>query len=98
MRVADRSPPAATDPRIGAGTVHSTPGAVYGCKSQVGAVGRSFSSSHRSLKMLSRILQSLLVAGLLTGTSWAANDPFVGQWKLNPSRSTLTDEMKVTKV
>ncbi len=48
--------------------------------------------------MLSRILKSLLVAGLLTGTSWAANDPFVGQWKLNPSRSTLTDEMKVTKV
>lgn len=48
--------------------------------------------------MLSRILQSLLLAGLLTGTSWAANDPFVGQWKLDPSRSTLTDEMKVTKL
>jgi len=48
--------------------------------------------------MLSRALQSLLVAGLLTGTSWAANDPFVGNWKLNPSRSKLTDEMKVTKV
>lgn len=48
--------------------------------------------------MLSRIFRLLLVAGLLTGTSWAANDPFVGQWKLNPSRSKLTDEMKVTKV
>jgi len=48
--------------------------------------------------MLSRTLQSLLVAGVLTDTSWAANDPFVGKWKLNPSRSTLTDEMKVTKV
>ena len=48
--------------------------------------------------MLSRIFKPLLVSGLLTGTSWAANDPFVGQWKLNPSRSTLTDEMKVTKV
>ena len=48
--------------------------------------------------MSSRICQLLLVAGLLAGTSWAANDPFVGQWKLNPSRSKLTDEMKVTKV
>jgi hypothetical protein len=48
--------------------------------------------------MLSRTLRSLLVASLLTGTSWAANDPFVGQWKLNPSRSKLTDEMTVTKV
>ena len=48
--------------------------------------------------MLRRILQSLLVAGVLTGASGAANDPFVGQWKLNPSRSKLTDEMKVTKV
>ena len=48
--------------------------------------------------MASRICQLLLVAGLLAGTAWAANDPFVGQWKLNPSRSKLTDEMKVTKV
>jgi hypothetical protein len=48
--------------------------------------------------MLSRIFRLLLVAGLLTGTAWAANDPFVGQWKLNASRSKLTDEMKVTKV
>jgi hypothetical protein len=48
--------------------------------------------------MPSRVLQSLLVAALLTGTAWAAIDPFVGQWKLNPSRSTLTDEMKVTKL
>jgi hypothetical protein len=39
--------------------------------------------------------QSLLVALLVTGALWAANDPFVGRWKLNPSKSTLTDEMKV---
>jgi hypothetical protein len=42
--------------------------------------------------------QVLLVAGLLTDTASAANDPFVGQWKLNPSRSKLNDEMKVTEV
>jgi hypothetical protein len=28
----------------------------------------------------------------------AANDPFVGDWKLNPSRSKLTDVMKVASV
>ena len=32
---------------------------------------------------------------LVTGTAWAANDPFVGKWKLNPSRSKLTDQMKI---
>jgi hypothetical protein len=37
----------------------------------------------------------LLVVGLLAGSSWAATDHFVGKWKLNPSKSKLTDEMKV---
>lgn len=42
--------------------------------------------------------QLLLVAGLAAGTLRAANDPFVGDWKLNPSRSKLTDQMKVLSV
>jgi hypothetical protein len=42
-----------------------------------------------------RTLPLLLAAGLLPGTLWAANDRFVGDWKLNPSRSKLTDVMKV---
>jgi hypothetical protein len=47
--------------------------------------------------MFSRI--SLLLLGVAAATTtWAANDPFLGEWKLNPSRSTLTDEMSVTKV
>ncbi len=29
------------------------------------------------------------------GGLWAANDPFVGKWKVIPSKSRLTDEMKV---
>jgi hypothetical protein len=29
---------------------------------------------------------------------WAANDPFVGDWKLDPSKSKLTDVMKVESV
>jgi hypothetical protein len=45
--------------------------------------------------MLSRIFRLLLVACLVTGTSRTANDPFVGKWKVNPSKSKPTDEMKV---
>ncbi|MGE5326453.1 MAG: hypothetical protein ACM3NO_05400 [Deltaproteobacteria bacterium] len=45
--------------------------------------------------MSKRTFQLLTVAILVTGTLWAANDPFVGQWKLNPSKSRFPDEMKV---
>jgi hypothetical protein len=48
--------------------------------------------------MLLRSLLSLLVVFVTIGTSWAANDPFVGKWKVNPSKSKLTDEMKVEVV
>ena len=48
--------------------------------------------------MLTRISQLLLVTSLAMGTLRAANDPFVGEWKLNPSKSTLIDEMKVESV
>ena len=48
--------------------------------------------------MLRRIFRLLLVVGLVTGTLWAADDPFVGKWKVNPSKSKLTDEMKVEAV
>src|SRR6476660_4674627 len=47
--------------------------------------------------MSNSTIQLLLVAGLVTGTFWA-NDHFVGKCKLNPSRSKLTDEMKVESV
>ncbi len=45
--------------------------------------------------MVSRTFRFLLVAGLVTSSVWAANDPFVGKWKVNPSKSKLNDEMKV---
>jgi len=45
--------------------------------------------------MARRTFRLLLVAWLATGTLWAADDPFVGKWKLNPSKSQLTDQMKV---
>jgi len=48
--------------------------------------------------MVQRIFQLLLVACLATGTLRAANDPFVGKWKLNPSKSKFTEQMRVEVV
>ncbi len=48
--------------------------------------------------MAKRIVQSFLTICLLAGTLRAATDPFTGKWKLNPSRSVLTDEMKVEAI
>jgi len=48
--------------------------------------------------MLKRTTQLLLVSYLASGALWAANEPFVGEWKLNPSKSKLTDQMKVESV
>ena len=45
--------------------------------------------------MIKPIFQLLLVAGLATSSMGAENDPFVGKWKVNPSKSKLIDEMKV---
>ena len=47
------------------------------------------------MRVLVRSLLSLPVVCLAIGTLWAANDPFVGKWKVNPSKSKLYDEMKV---
>lgn len=45
--------------------------------------------------MFKRTFRLLIVACLATGALWAADNPFVGAWKLNPSRSQLIDMMKV---
>ena len=45
--------------------------------------------------MSKRNLLSLLAVSLLTTTLWAADNSFVGKWKLNPEKSILHDEMKV---
>lgn len=47
---------------------------------------------------LLRGLLLLAVVCVAIGTSWAADDPFVGKWKVNPAKSTLIDEMKVEGV
>jgi hypothetical protein len=43
--------------------------------------------------MSKRTFHLLLVACLVT--LWAADDPFVGKWKLNPFKSKLTDQLKI---
>jgi hypothetical protein len=48
--------------------------------------------------MFKRTFQLLLLTCLVTGTLWAVDNPFVGDWKLNPSKSKLPDEMKVESV
>lgn len=45
--------------------------------------------------MSKRCLLLLLVGCLFTAGLWAADDPFVGEWKLNPAKSRFPDEMKV---
>jgi hypothetical protein len=48
--------------------------------------------------MLKCALRFLLVACLVTGALSAANDPFLGEWKLDQSKSKLIDVMKVESV
>jgi hypothetical protein len=45
--------------------------------------------------MVKPAFRLLLIACLVTATSWAATDSFVGDWKLNPSKSKFIDLMKV---
>jgi hypothetical protein len=42
-----------------------------------------------------RSLKMLLVVCLTASMAWAAESPFVGEWKLDPSKTRMPDEMKV---
>ena len=42
-----------------------------------------------------RSLQLLLAMCVVTGAAWAADDPMIGDWKLDPSKTRTPDEMKV---
>ncbi len=48
--------------------------------------------------MLNRFFQLWAAACLVASSAWAANDHFVGKWKVNPSMSKLYDEVKVEVV
>jgi len=45
-----------------------------------------------------RILIALSIACISITAASAATDPFVGDWKLNPAKSKITDQMKVNCV
>jgi hypothetical protein len=48
---------------------------------------------------MSKLSFSLVLAAyLVTCAAWAADAPFVGAWKLNPTKSQLTDQMKVASL
>lgn len=48
--------------------------------------------------MYKRAFVLLPLAWLAAGAAWGAKDPMLGDWKLNPQKSKLTDEMKVTSL
>ncbi len=48
--------------------------------------------------MFKRAFLLLPLACVAAGAAWAADHPMVGDWKLNPQKSKLTDEMKVTNL
>jgi hypothetical protein len=48
--------------------------------------------------MHKRVFLFLSLAFLAAGAARAATDPIVGDWKLNPQKSKLVDEMKVASV
>jgi hypothetical protein len=45
--------------------------------------------------MFQRIVKFLPAVCLAAGVAWAAESPFIGEWKLDPSKSRLPDEMKI---
>ena len=46
--------------------------------------------------MLKRLFLLLLFVAIVTTSLRAANGSFAGKWKLNPEKSTMHDQMKVT--
>jgi hypothetical protein len=45
--------------------------------------------------MVKNALKLLVFASMAVGNACAAENPFIGEWKLNPSMSRMPDEMKV---
>ena len=45
--------------------------------------------------MFNRILEILPAVCLATSMAWATESPFIGEWKLDPSKTRMPDEMKV---
>jgi hypothetical protein len=49
----------------------------------------------KEVSMFKRILEILPAVCLATSMAWATESPFIGEWKLDPSKTRMPDEMKV---
>jgi hypothetical protein len=49
----------------------------------------------KEVSVFKRILEILPIVCLATTVAWAAESPFIGQWKLDPLKTRMPDEMKV---
>jgi hypothetical protein len=56
---------------------------------------RMFPEGCKEDAVLKRALKVLVFSSLAVGMAWGAENPFVGDWKLNSSMSRMPDEMKV---
>lgn len=61
------------------------------CKTATGVL----SEAAKEAFMFKRILEILPAVCLATSMAWAAESPFIGEWKLDPSKTRMPDEMKV---
>jgi hypothetical protein len=59
------------------------------------AARAGYAKAAMGARMSRRIFEILLTVFLTSGMAAAAETPFVGEWKLDPSQSRLPDEMKV---
>jgi hypothetical protein len=57
--------------------------------------GGVFRKGCKEDSVLKRALKLLVVASIAVGMASAAENPFIGGWKLNSSMSRMPDEMKV---
>jgi hypothetical protein len=48
--------------------------------------------------MVYRVSYVIVLASLMAAAANASNDPFIGQWKVNPSKSSIVDVMKIKSV
>jgi hypothetical protein len=49
----------------------------------------------KEVSVFNRILKILPAVCLATSMAWPAESPFIGEWKLDPSKTRMPDEMKV---
>jgi len=57
--------------------------------------GSVFRQGRKEDSVLKRALGLLVFVGLAVGMAWAAQNRFIGEWKMSSSKSRMPDEMKV---